>query len=168
MRKSIINPGIIIIPVLLVSLVCIMSKAFGDTNQDTNSVNTNPLAELRNQHDKLALENEIAEQMLQNKLSAIQTEIEEITKKLELSSKRAALKDTERKEKEDEELADMKFTVEKIKLSNDLAEAKNAGDISRLGLKKNQYQLRMTELELQKMELDNKLVLLNSELDAPG
>ncbi len=162
MRKP---TGIIIIPALILFFTLAMSGAFGAAAQDTNAVTSDPLSELRKEHDKLVLENSIAEQMLQKSLASLQSELEEISRKLELYTKRAALKEAERKEKEDDELADLRFHVEKLRATNDLVEAENAAKMSELSRKKTEYQFRMTELDLQKMELDNKVALLNNEIE---
>jgi ATP-dependent Clp protease protease subunit len=160
-----IKMPVIIFPLLMLIFMCGIPVIYGDTGQATNSTGEDQLTELHKQHDKLLLENGIADQMLQKSMAALQSEIEEITRKLDLFTKRAALKEAERKEKEDDQLADMKFALDKLHLSNDMAEAQNAGYLNDLNKKKSEDQFRMTELELQKMELDNKLSLLNNELE---
>ena len=161
MRKStLIRTYVVLLPAIAILLVIAVSSAFGDTKENI----TDPLIELKNQHDKLTLESGIVELTLQKKLAALQAEIEEITKKLDLANKSAALKETEKKVKEDDELSDMKFKVEKQKLSSDLADLENTEKLKELDIRKEQYLVRLTELEVQRKELDSKIDLLNNDL----
>ncbi len=137
----------------------------GQSNQQVSNTAPDPLVELKKQHDKLALENEIAELSFKKSLAAVQAEIDTLESKIELAAKHSGLKETERKAAIDDELFEEKAKLERLKLSNDIATAQNDAKNRALNQKSLDLQLRMTELKEEKMELENKIAVLDTEIE---
>lgn len=162
-----------------------MTTGVGSTGKGT----TDPLADLRKEQGRLALEgaiNElkqrtqlaplaaekarleleaaIARLKLEVRLAAIQTEIEELTRKGTLLQRRALAQDLERKALLDTELAETRIKFERAKLANDLAMQLAAGKARETMQRQQEMQLHLAELNFKKAQLDHRLAKLNTEI----
>lgn len=146
--------------------------------------------ELKNEQERLTLENTIAEQKLLQELAdltaekqrletesalalarqtaelaGVKAEIEVLTQKAAAIAKRAEVGEAERKAAVEAELAGTRTKLEQIKAANELAAAELAGSLQTLQAKDQEVQLRMKELQLERAEFEMAVAKFNAELE---
>lgn len=148
------------------------------------------LTELKQQQERLTLENSITEQNLRKELARItaekqrleaeaglaqqkkaaenaaqQAEIERLTKQSELIAKRLALKEAERREKLEIELAATREKMERLKAANELASLELVAKTRDLQQRDQELMVRSKELQIERSDFEMQLAKLNAEID---
>lgn len=147
-------------------------------------------ADLKQQQERLTLENSIAEQSLRKELAKItaekqrleaeaalaqlrmaaknaeqQAELDRLTKESELIAKRLALKEAQRREKLEAELAEMREKIDKLKAANELNSLELAAKARDLQQRDQELMVRSKELQIERSDFEMQLAKLNAELD---
>lgn len=123
------------------------------------------LARLSEEKSRLELENALNQQKLQAEVGALQAQLEKASRKADLAVKEAVFVDAQKKAKLDAELAAQRAEIERLKVAGELSTLSTAEHVRQLQVKDQDLQLRMKELQKDRMEFDMQVARLASELD---
>lgn len=168
--------SLFVLPMKKLALACLFSLplAFGASAQNnpdnstpppTPAATPSPNQSLKDEQEKLTLENGIAKQKLERELADLQAEKQRLEIEAATISKKLELEQAKRKAALETELADIRAELDKLKAKNELAAAKLAEKQSELQLKDQEVQLRIKELQLEKTQFDIQVAKFSAEID---
>lgn len=123
------------------------------------------LADLAAEKQRLELAAALAKEKKDAESAALRAEIDNLAWEAAAISKRLELDQVKRRAEIEPQLAELRVKLEKTKAENDLAAAELASRQRELQLKDQEVQLRMKELQLQKTEFDMQVARFNTEID---
>lgn len=123
------------------------------------------LARLTAEKQRLELENGLAQQRLQSEVATLQAQLDKLGKQADLFTKSNALKEAVRKARLDDELAASREQFERMKLTNDIAAAEIAAKGRELTQREQELRVRTAELQSQRTEFDLQLAKLSNEIE---
>lgn len=124
-----------------------------------------PNQPLKDEQEKLTLENGIAKLKLEKELADLQAEKQRLELEAAAISKKLEFDQVKQKAALEAELADIRVELEKVKAENELASARLAAKQRELQTKDQEVQFRLKELQLEKAEFDMQVAKFSAEID---